>query len=199
MPFGESPSTIEAEPSVEDKKEKTGIGTPEELQQYLQSFERFRDFELKQGIEEDLVEDLDDNPDRLIYRGIPPKQVLRLASGKSLRVLPYKYDKTEDTGEELQNASYLYSNAISHGYDKKQEFLFLSAVGFSPDGLEVKNTGAGMADRFASTGESNFLPQGREYDVSITGTLKPKNISVFCFRFKDGDKFRTLVYQRKKK
>ncbi len=176
------------------------VNSPEKLERYLSFAEPFsEDFKLQKGKERNLVDELDENDNGLIYRGMSPEDVFQLLRTEKINIKPYKYNPDNPPEEELQNASFLYSNAIMYGYDRRDYgYNFLSAVGFKPVGIILQKTGRRMAERFAGAGDISSVPENKEKDVTVKGDLDVKNIQVFCFRFRIGDSFKTLVYRRTK-
>lgn len=178
------------------------VNSPKKLLRYLSLKEPFdTDFVLEKGAEADLLDELNENDSNLIYRGMSPVTVFKLIRGDLVEIAPYRYEDVAENepDEDLQNASYRYDNAIMHGWDSDERYSFLSAVGFKPDGFIVQGTGMEMARRLAGVKDFESSPLNKSQDVSIEGILRPENIQVYCFRFKDGKEFKTLVYKRKAK
>lgn len=180
------------------------INTADKMEQYLNLNENFsNNFYLEKGKEKDLIEELDENDQDLIYRGMSPNLVYDLMNGSQISVSPYRYENTGSVippAEDLQNATMHYSNAIPHGYDNDVEYNFLTAVGFdhkAVEGMVISGTGSAMAKRLAGAGDIESTPQNRELDLTIEGNITPESVMTYCFRFPDKKGFKTLVYRRK--
>ena len=177
------------------------INSPDKLDRFLSMKEPFaQNFYLENGHNEELVDKLNENDNRLIYRGMPPKYIFKLINGKKINIRPYRFeDVTPDTApeEDVQNASFYYSNAIMHGSDDTEKYNFLTTVGFKQNGFAIGSTGVNMVERLTKGGEFHLVPDNREKDITIEGELDPKNIEIYCFRFIIDGKEKTLVYRRR--
>jgi len=191
MPFNESQISVD----VEENPHEIGpfdVNSPEKLERYLSLKESFdNDFDMERGEEEELIDKLNENDQNILYRGMSPKKIFQLINGDPVKITPYRYedvDSEKPPEEDVQNASFKYSNVIMHGYDPVEDYDFLSAVGFSPEGFYIQKTGDKMVKRFIREKEFEIVPSDREEDITIEGVLEPEKVSVYTFRFREGKK-----------
>ncbi len=167
------------------------VNTFKKLERYLSLQEDFQNkFILEDREQEEVIEDLNENDDGLLYRGMSPEYIFELILGKEINISPFRHSENLEEGNS-RNASYSYSRAIPFGVDEEGRYRFLSAIGFKPgEDAYMRYTGRENAYQLVGQGNAESLV-GQEQDVSIMGIIHPEEVSLYAFRFS--------IYNRKEK
>jgi hypothetical protein len=197
----ENPSSTWELPETDSSDEKLeAIHTPQELRDYLEMagvLDKFEAVDLRDTtVKEELKQP---SSGKTFWRGMPPHDVVSLLQGNPVDISPYRYNQAEELqpSEDVQNATRLFKNAISHGAEREGEVNFLAAIEFDASDLEIKPTGSKMVQKFQERNEAKLLPTDKDLDVSIEGTLYPDKVRLVVFRFGEELLFRKAIYKPK--
>lgn len=205
-------SRLEKAPASGTERYPGPIKSPDDLPGALEVLGVLDNYEIVNEEANDKIVDLVLSQDRIddihnsysadiIFRGMPPRDIFTLLQGKSVAIKPYDYGSKKSEEDDIQNASYSYRNAISHGYDRALEHDILTAVAFETHapGITIKKTGLRMVEQFGKEAEEGMLPENRDLDVSVAGTLHPSDVELVIIRFPRKYGFRKTFLRPKQK